>query len=583
MARITENSIEKVRLSSDIIQTISDYIELTKRGHNFFGLCPFHNEKTPSFSANEDKQIYKCFGCGAGGGVFNFIMDIEKVDFPEAIEILADRNGIEIEYDKGSFGKQNNIKNEIIEIHKIANNIFTKNILSDSKVMQYLLGRGLRKEIINEFCIGSSVNSYDYLLKILQKEKFSSNAMKNSGLFVPTQKGYIDRFRNRLMFPIHNHTSKIIAFAGRALDPNDKAKYMNSPETPIYNKSKIFYGLWKTKEQIVKNKNAIIVEGYMDFLKMYQSGFKNIIAISGTSFTENHAIQIKRLTNKVSLLYDGDSAGRKAAIRAGYLCLKHSIEPNIVDIPGGLDPDDWIESTKIDEIQNKIENAINLIDFDYKYELGNDQSDSSKTIFINNCIQGLKNINDPVYKELQVNRLARITNISLESIKQNLTQINKKNRIINSSSIEKVEQKNHNQLVEDDLIKLCFSNNHEIKKFIFKNFTDEWLNNDSNKNIFNEVQSHLSSQYDIDESLIISRLSNKLDIAHLSTLLFDIDKNELSLKMAKECVNRLKNSYINKKIELSRESLKNLDTNSEKFNEIIMTISKLENDKNEIL
>ena len=141
MARITENSIEKVRLSSDIIQTISDYIELTKRGHNFFGLCPFHNEKTPSFSANEDKQIYKCFGCGAGGGVFNFIMDIEKVDFPEAIEILADRNGVEIEYDKGSFSKQNNIKNEIIDIHKIANNIFTKNILSDSKVMQYLLSR----------------------------------------------------------------------------------------------------------------------------------------------------------------------------------------------------------------------------------------------------------------------------------------------------------------------------------------------------------------------------------------------------------------------------------------------------------
>ena len=172
MARITDNSIEKVRLNSDIIQTISDYIELTKRGRNFFGLCPFHDEKTPSFSANEDKQIYKCFGCGAGGGVFNFIMDVEKVDFPEAIEILADRNGVELEYEKGSFSKQNNVKNEIIEIHEIANNIFTKNILSDNKVMQYLINRGLRKEIINEFCIGSSINSYDYLLKILQKKSF---------------------------------------------------------------------------------------------------------------------------------------------------------------------------------------------------------------------------------------------------------------------------------------------------------------------------------------------------------------------------------------------------------------------------
>ena len=232
---------------------------------------------------------------------------------------------------------------------------------------------------------------------------------------------------------------------------------------------------------------------------------------------------------------------------------------------------------------NKIENAINLIDFDYKYELENNQSDSSKTIFINNCIQGLKNINDPVYKELQVNRLSKITNISVESIKQNLVQLDKKNKINKPSIINTIEQKNGNHLIENDLIKLCFSNNHEIRIFIFKNFKDEWLNVDSNKNIFNEVQNHLSSQYDIDESLIINRLINKLDIAHLSTLLFDIDKNELSLKMAKECVNRLKNSYINKKIELCRQSLKNLDTDSEKFNETIMLISKLENDKNEIL
>ena len=582
MAMITANSIEKVRISSDIIQTISDYIELKKRGRNFFGICPFHDEKTPSFSANEDKQIYKCFGCGAGGGVFNFIMDIEKVEFPEAIEILADRNGIELEYEKGSSGKSNNVNAEIIEIHMVANKIYNESIESAEQIKKYLVDRGLKEKTIKDFQIGSSLNSYDHILKILQKQNFSSNAMKNSGLFVETKRGgWIDRFRNRLMFPIHNHMGKIIAFAGRALDPKDKAKYMNSPETPIYNKSKIFYGLWKTKDYIVKSNNAIIVEGYMDFLKMYQSGFKNIVAISGTSFTENHANQIKRLSSKVTLLYDGDAAGRKAAIRAGYLCLKHGIEPNITDIPNGLDPDDWIESSKIEDIKHEINNAINLIDFDYKYEYNNDQSDIGKTNFINNCLSGLKNINDPVYKELQIKKLSEITNISQSSILQNLQKMNEKNKFIKPRILDTPSKNEKNKPIEDDLIRLCFSNNREIRQFIFKSFKDTWISKSANKTIFNEVHNHLSSQYDIDESLIMSRLNNKLDINHLSTLLIDIDKTKLSIDMAKECVNRLKITYINEKIDLHRENLKNIDSESDEFNKIIILISKLEKEKNE--
>ncbi len=582
MARITENSIEKVRLNANIIETISDYIELKKRGHNFFGLCPFHNEKTPSFSANEDKQIYKCFGCGAGGGVFNFIMDIEKVDFPESIEILADKYGIELEYEKGQSGKANNVNSEIIEIHKIANQIYTENIASNSSIKKYLTDRGITYESIVDFQIGSSLESYDHLLKVLQKQNFSSNAMKKSGLFIETKKGYIDRFRNRLMFPIHNHTSKIIAFAGRALDPEDKAKYMNSPETPIYNKSKIFYGLWKTKEHITTEKNAIIVEGYMDFLKMYQSGFKNIVAISGTSFTESHASQIKRLTNKITLLYDGDNAGRKAAIRAGYLCLKHGIEPTITDIPENIDPDDWIDSSNIDDIKDKISNALNIIDFDYKYQYNQTQIATEKTAFINNCLLGLNSIDDHVYKELQIKKLSEVTQISQNSILENLAKLNNKNKFIKSEVEEKISLNNKNKIIEDDLIKLCFSNNQEIKQFIFKNFKSTWINKEENKIIFNEVQNHISSQYDIDEGLIINRLNNKLAINHLSSLLIDIDKNKLSLEMAKECVYRLKKTYINNKINLYRQELKDLDAESEKFNETIVLISKLEKEKNEI-
>ena len=584
MARITENSIERVRLKSDIIQTISDYIELKKRGHNFFGLCPFHNEKTPSFSVNEDKQIYKCFGCGAGGGVFNFIMDIEKVEFPESIEILAEKNGIELEYEKGGSQYSKNTSSEIFSIHDLTNQIYVKNINSNPTIKDYLQKRGLSESIISEFQIGYSENSYDQILKLMQKEKFSSKSMKQSGLFVETKKGYIDRFRDRVMFSIHNHTGTVAGFGGRALNPNEKAKYINSPETPIYIKSKILYGLWKTKQNIVNEKNIIIVEGYMDFLKLYQSGITNVVAVSGTAFTDQHAIQIKRLCNKAYLLYDGDDAGKKAAIRAGYISLKFGLEANIVQIPDGIDPDDWISQANIEDIKNKIYKGLDIIDFHFNYESDLVQTDAGKTKFINDCLIAMNDIQDPIYKELQIKKISEITNISQESIFSRFDEISKKRP---SNYREKViidkpiDLKNKNIKLENDLIKLCFSKDHETRLLIFHNFNLDWLNDAINKKIFDRVFIHLNSEHEVDNGFIIDSLDSSDERNHLSTLLFEMDNANLDTKMAKECISRLKNSFIKVKIEVLRNKLNKIDAESDKLKEILNEIANLEKEMNE--
>ena len=582
MARITENTIEKIRLRADIVDTVSDYVELKKRGRNFFGLCPFHNEKTGSFSVSEDKQIYKCFGCGAGGSVFNFIMDIEKVEFPESIEILAKKIGIKVEYEQGQSKESASLNSELFLIHDLANTIYTDNIEETPTIIDYLHKRGLEGDTISNFEIGYSKTSYDQVLKTMQKKNFSSKSMKESGLFVETKKGYIDRFRNRVMFPIHDYRGQVKAFGGRTMDKENPAKYMNSPETSIYIKSKLLYGLWKTKKNIINKKDIIIVEGYMDFLKLYQSGIDNVVATSGTAFTQAYATQIKRLCDKAYLLPDGDDAGRKAAIRAGYILLQFGIEANIVEIPDGIDPDDWVTQTDINSIKEKIYNAINVVDFHFKTESENVKTDVGKTKFINDCLVNLKNIEDPVYKELQIKKLSEITNIREQSI---LSLLDKKSK---KRTPKEQEEKNikknsryleQNASLENDLIKLCFSKNQNTRLLVYDDFKPEWLENKFNVKIFNEVYIHLNSENEIDPAFILEKMKEKEDRNHLSTLLFESDNTNLDSEMAKECINRLKKKFMTKKIEEIRTKLK-VESDNDKIEKFIIEISTLEKEMN---
>ena len=246
MARIAEQTIEHIRSSIDIVDLIGQYVQLKKRGHNYFGICPFHLEKTPSFAVNPDKQIYKCFGCGSGGGTINFIMSIEKLEFIESIKFLAEKYGIKINLNSN---KTNKLFSQLFEMHNQATQFYQDqlNTIQGKKIIKYLNSRGIKNETIKEFKIGYSPDNWSLLLNKIRELDFSSEAMVQSGLFINGKKGYFDRFRNRIMFPISNRNDKIIAFGGRVNNSDEAAKYVNSSETPIYNKSEIFYGLSKTK------------------------------------------------------------------------------------------------------------------------------------------------------------------------------------------------------------------------------------------------------------------------------------------------------------------------------------------------
>jgi len=396
---------------------------LKKRGRNFFGLCPFHNEKTASFSVNQERQIYKCFGCGAGGGSINFIMEIENLNFVESLRHLADQFGIQLEIDNVP-GQSRDLITQLIDIHEITAMYYHKNLKSNEGelVQQHLMDRGLTKETIRYFKLGYSMDSFDALKNILQQGKFSSESLSKCGLILNNERGYFDRFRARIMFSIANTNGKTIAFAGRVFKKDDPAKYINSPETPIYNKSKILYGLWASKEEIRKQEYAIVVEGYLDYLQLYQAGIKNVVAVSGTSFTDEHAKLIKRFCKKIYMAYDGDTAGVSAAIRAGYILMRFGLEPKIVSVPTGKDPDDWVKEDGPEPFNNAVENASGLLEFHTQNTRHDISSPTGMSQFIQRVIGDLVQIEDPILRELHARSLASLTKVSEESIFQSLSE-----------------------------------------------------------------------------------------------------------------------------------------------------------------
>tara|TARA_Y100000994_G_scaffold43534_1_gene34037 strand:+ start:12366 stop:14129 length:1764 start_codon:yes stop_codon:yes gene_type:complete len=583
MARISEQSIEKIRSVADIYDIISSYVELKKRGRNFFGLCPFHGEKTPSFSVNTEKQIYKCFGCGEGGSSIDFIMQKHNYDFVEALTYLADKYSIDLEI-SGSNNKAMGVRSEILEMNKYTSQMYYNNLLDsqNKNILNHLNQRGFSNEIIKDFELGLSFNKWDTLLKKIQNKNYQTQSMKASGLFSDGKHGYIDRFRNRIMFTIHDSIGNPIAFAGRAIQKEENAKYINSTETPVYNKSKVLYGLHQTKDHISKSNNAIIVEGYFDFLQLFQSGIKNVVAVSGTSFTDGHAQMLKRLTKNAKIAYDGDSAGIAAAIRAGYVLLKNGLNPSIIELPDGKDPDDWILNEGTEPFIKSSNNSISLMKFSLsKFKK---ESDDNIASFINDTILELSQIDDSVIAEIHLKELAEITQISFESIMQNFESIvDKKNKIQQTkSSNYNSKPTNYSLSIEDDLIMLCFSKEKEIREKIYNDLNPDWIENINTRRIYDEIYLHLNSKFEPQAEIIIDQLKEKEDKNKLAGLLSESDKINPTIGMAKNSINRLHYNCLMKKMKFLREELKNSEKDFKDGTKLINEISIIQNSLNNL-
>jgi DNA primase len=340
---------DRVKQQADIVRVVGEYVRLKKSGLNFTGLCPFHSEKTPSFSVSQTKQFYYCFGCGAGGDVFKFVMEMDKLPFPEAVRAVAEKCGIAIPRAKERTPeerKENQQRTSIVEMHREAAAFFVLqlNTTPEGRAAKgYLLDRGLDAEAMARFGIGFAPSGGEALLRTI-RQKYPENALETSGLFSRDQSGrFYDRFRRRVMFPIANDSGKIVAFGGRALG-DDLPKYLNSPETPIYTKSNILYHLDRAKEALRQRDFAVLVEGYMDAISVARAGITNVVASCGTSLTEPQVKLLNRFTHRIIVNYDPDTAGQTATERSLTILLEQGAEVRVLALPGGKDPDSFIRS-----------------------------------------------------------------------------------------------------------------------------------------------------------------------------------------------------------------------------------------------
>ncbi|MEI8351167.1 MAG: DNA primase, partial [bacterium] len=378
MAGIVSKAVlEDIRFRCDIVDVIDSYITLPRKSNMIKTLCPFHKEKTPSFTVNRQKQIFHCFGCGVGGDVFKFVMLHEHADFPTAIKILAEKAGVQLEFEKGT--QPAGEKELLLTIHEEIASAYHRYLLQETDAQparDYLKKRGLTREIAEDFMIGYAPDRWDFTLEWARKKDYPLAKLDLAGLVVRrTEEGgshpYYDRFRDRVMFPIRNEQGRIVGFSGRILLPDPKAaKYVNSPETPLFRKSHILYALDRARRDIVETREAIICEGQIDVIRCHQAGFKTAVAAQGTAFTEDHARMLKRYADGVVLVFDSDDAGRNAAIKASVIFLKAGLAVRVASLPQGEDPDSLIFKQGPEAFAETLTRAGPAIDFQLNLLIG---------------------------------------------------------------------------------------------------------------------------------------------------------------------------------------------------------------------
>ena len=419
MPRYSDELIEEVRQSNDIVDVISQYVHLKRSGRNYFGLCPFHNEKSPSFSVSPDKQIFHCFGCGVGGNAFTFLMKIEGINFVEAVQTLAERANIQLPtLENNADTAKEILKSKVLKVNEIAANFYHENLyLPDSKIAQeYIKKRKLTNETLKSFKIGFS-GKFDELYQKLKKEGFEDPEILESGLVNKNERGqYIDRYRNRLMFPICDARGRVIAFGGRVLD-DSKPKYINSPENVAYSKGRNLFGLNVAKKQ-GHLQQILIVEGYMDVISLHQRGITNVVAPLGTALTQQQGWLLRKNAEQIILSFDSDEAGLNAKIRALDILQDMGCDIRVLQMEGAKDPDEYIIKYGNARFKNLIDKALSVIEFKVKVlkQDLNLENTNDKIKFLNEIAKLIAKVDNNIEREVYIEKIAKEYEISKEAI-----------------------------------------------------------------------------------------------------------------------------------------------------------------------
>ena len=475
--RFDNSKIEEIKSRVDIVELAAEYLTLKKAGRNYLGLCPFHQEKTPSFTVNREKQIFYCFGCGEGGNVITFLMKIANKTFPEAIKELAEKTGVVLPSPLATKeGRQNDsLRESIANLNLRAAQQYARNLYSPAgKIAQdYLKARGITEETVKQFRLGFAQDSWRSLTDHIEGNGLSLKMAEQAGLVIAGKEGsFYDRFRGRLIFPIENVSGEIVAFGGRILDKGEP-KYLNSPESPIYIKGKNLYGLNKTKEEIRKKGFALIVEGYFDLISLWNAGIGNVVASLGTALTREHLELLRRYTSEVVALFDPDEAGRKALDRSLELFLAMNMRARALILPGGLDPDDYVKKFGKDKLSELIGNAQPLSDYYIENVLGSGKTFEDKREMLKTAMEFINKISDKTEKDLFIKRIAEKTGVDQKLLGNEVYKDTSSNKP--KTGREKLPFNINNDVVELHLLQLLLEYPQKTDQVADENILDFFL------------------------------------------------------------------------------------------------------------
>ena len=465
MNQISTEKINEIRKSVNIVDVISNYISLTPKGKNYFGVCPFHDDNHPSMSVSKEKQIYTCFSCGATGNVFKFIMDYENIPFMEALGKVAAMGHVDVDIAQ-HIRKKERPHNNLYDIYALSLKLYMNNINTPKgkEAKQYLYKRGIDENIIKEFQIGLALDNKT-LSKILIN-KFNEKDVLESGLSRKSTYEYLDLFYNRIMFPLYDLEGNVVGYSGRVYNTSDDAKYINTKETSIFKKGELLYNYHKAKNPARAKNRVIIMEGFMDVIRAHTIGVTNVIASMGTAVTKKQAMLIKRMAKDVILCFDGDAAGAKATLSCGDTLLEIGVTPKVVRLPNNLDPDEFILKYGKEEFESKINNSVNLMDFKLSY-LKQDKNLSSaagEANYINSVIVELEKIDDDILREVTIKKLVEETGIDENLIKSKLSDTIKVVRPTPKVQSKEKTKINKYEIAQRNLVGYMLKNSKVIQK-----------------------------------------------------------------------------------------------------------------------
>lgn len=601
--RISENKIEEIRAAANIVDIISEFVPIKKRGKNYQGLCPFHNEKTPSFSVSDEKQIFYCFGCHAGGNVYKFLMNYEKISFVEAVQDVAKRVGISLDLNDEASSEKQSEQETLYDVNTVVAKYFSDNLLikKEGEVAQnYFHNRKIKLQTMRTFGLGYAFPSRDALVDYLKDRKIDLNKALALGLIGSNNDGRLyDKFSGRIIFPIFSPNGRVVAFAGRVFNEKEgTAKYLNSPESLVYTKGRILYGLSHAKDEIRKLDRVILVEGYMDLISLYQGGIKNVVAVSGTALTEEQSILLSRYTKNAVLLFDADTAGIKASMRSIEILLRRDMEIKIASLPKGEDPDSFITNFGKEKFDEVIKHALNFIEYQSAYyESQGMFEDVSKTAeAIRELVKPIALIRDELKRSLLIKSIARKFNLReklLEAeLEKAMIQTGKQLKLEDQKKTKEQADSNITAAkkpakiaspavyyLEREIIKLLFEDDRKLIEFISVHIPPEEFLIEVHSKIAEIVYEASLRDEDLNVSSLIEKISDENLQSYIFELTFDkyqtskkwedlypgMAREKVLEKIARDTIRKFKAGIIEAQIAVNHRRIASSESESEKL------------------